>query len=645
MRELRTRLERLGERAKVAPDAYERLGRARRRHERNRRIIAGVVAMLVAVAGSFAAFTAFRSGADDQTIGGGGRSGFFALWPEQTEAGLAAAQEAVDSGDPDLAWRSDPVEVARRFALEKLAWPSVVVETPEGFDVEIDNVTSLDLAVPSGSSCNQLVTDAECPTTRTTVTMRRLGRLDGLWSIVEVHGEDLALPLLAGDVVSAGTTISVPTNLPDGEKVSMGVALLAACDRRGPDDNVEASGGMLEFNVPAMPDGCAGYVYAIRPPTGGGAVAIGSFLLTDAEAVPAIGYLVQEIAAVPVLFSNDAPVEVAEFSCDSSGTITPSRSLVVAQADGVHVAITNTGDVPVSFSVGELGGDGAEPGERIKTVWQLPPAQAQIGCSVVSDGGTGVASSASLNVVDPAGAFVPAEFDCATVVGKSGSYPEGATGYTGDPVQIARDHVSGLEPDDTVERALYPESERPVVRVVRGGSVVATVAFFDDGHDGWLVDTFERCDETSLGFGEAPTVASGPTGPTISAWEALCASARAGEGNNIHNGTDLHVDGRDLDFDTGCLIAPAGEPLTILFSNRDKAIQRNIGIYRLTSYLRECLVTGTSPSGLLEHPLFRGDLVTGIGEIVYEIGPLEPGEYYFQDDVHPSSNGVLVVEP
>ena len=34
----------------------------------------------------------------------------------------------------------------------------------------------------------------------------------------------------------------------------------------------------------------------------------------------------------------------------------------------------------------------------------------------------------------------------------------------------------------------------------------------------------------------------------------------------------------------------------------------------------------------------------GVGEIVYRLGPLEPGEYYFQDDVHPSANGVLVVE-
>jgi hypothetical protein len=85
MRDLRQGLEQLGERAEVAPDAFERLERARRRHERNRRITAGVVAMLVAIAGSLVAFSAFRGGSGVQP--GGGGSGFFALWPEQNQRG------------------------------------------------------------------------------------------------------------------------------------------------------------------------------------------------------------------------------------------------------------------------------------------------------------------------------------------------------------------------------------------------------------------------------------------------------------------------------------------------------------------------------------------------------------------------------
>ena len=72
MRDLRSHLERIGERVRVAPDAFERLERARRRHERNRRITAGVVALSVAVAGSLVAFSAFRSGGAVRTAGSGG---------------------------------------------------------------------------------------------------------------------------------------------------------------------------------------------------------------------------------------------------------------------------------------------------------------------------------------------------------------------------------------------------------------------------------------------------------------------------------------------------------------------------------------------------------------------------------------------
>jgi hypothetical protein len=644
MRDLRTGLERIAERAKASPDAFERLERARRRYERNRRITAGGVALLVAVAGSFAAFTAFRTESSGQTIGSGG-SGFFSLWPEQTEEGLTAAQEAVDRADPDLAWRSDPIEVARRFALEELLWPEVAVEPAEGFDVEIEDVISLDLSVPPGLSCDLLVTDAECPTTRTTVTMQRLGRQDGLWSIVEIHGEDLALPVVPGDVVSAGTSISVPTNLPDGESVSMGVALLAACDRRGPDDNVEASGGILEFDVPPVPEGCEGYIYAMRPPTGAGAVAIGSFLLTDAEAVPAIGYLVQEIAAVPVSFANQAASDLAEFACDASGSIAPSSSAVAAQPDGVHIAITNTGYARVMYWIDGIDGDGAEPGERNETVWQLQPGTTTVVCGVVSGGGTSVASSASLKVVDPEGSYVPADLDCPDAASSQISdYVEGAVGVQGDPVEVARQHLSGLEFDDQVDRAGYPESDHPVVRVVRDGDVVASATFLSDGQGGWLIETLDVCYGVPIAWSEGTTGVSGPMGPTNTAWDALCDSARAGEGNNIHNGPDLHVDGRGLDFDTGCLIAPAGTPLTILLSNLDAGVHMNISIYGLTPYLRECLVTGTSPSGKVQHRIFSGEIILGVDEIVYEVGPLEPGAYYFQDDVHPSANGVLVIE-
>lgn len=70
MSDLRARLERLGVRARVPDGAFERLERRRRRQVRNRRVAAGVVALAVALGGTYAAFTAFR-GTERGTVGGG----------------------------------------------------------------------------------------------------------------------------------------------------------------------------------------------------------------------------------------------------------------------------------------------------------------------------------------------------------------------------------------------------------------------------------------------------------------------------------------------------------------------------------------------------------------------------------------------
>ena len=432
----------------------------------------------------------------------------------------------MDSGDRDLAWRSDPNEVARRFALDVLRWPG---ESGSGLAPASEDAAVLRyhvINVQPGTSCDQIVADVTCPKTSLTLTLRRLGRPDGLWSIVQVSSNDLALGMAPGEEIASGTTIDLPTTLPEGEKVSMGVGFLTSCDATGSDENVEVSGGMLEFTVPDVPDGCTGYVYAMTPKTGVGAVAIGSFLFTDAPDVPAIGYLVDEIAAVPVSFTSgtaSVPSDVAEFACDGTGTITPTRSVVAAQPDGVHIAITNTAATPVSYTVGRsvsdpIGGGGAPPGERARDVWQLPPGSATVSCSAVSDGGTGVASPADLQVVDPLASYVSADLGCTG--GQSGlgsAYPEGAVGVQGDPVEIARQHLSGLEFDDRVERAGYPESSLPVVRVVRRGGVVASATFLGDGAGGWLLETLDVCTGVPIGWRDEVTGVSGPMGPSSNA--------------------------------------------------------------------------------------------------------------------------------
>ena len=91
----------------------------------------------------------------------------------------------------------------------------------------------------------------------------------------------------------------------------------------------------------------------------------------------------------------------------------------------------------------------------------------------------------------------------------------------------------------------------------------------------------------------------------------------------------MTVTASGIAFDTSTIDLPANQPSTIHFVNEDNATQHNIAIF---------------PSADdLANPLFRGDLVTGPGEIDYQVDPLEAGEYYFHCDVHPTMNGTVNV--
>jgi plastocyanin len=102
-----------------------------------------------------------------------------------------------------------------------------------------------------------------------------------------------------------------------------------------------------------------------------------------------------------------------------------------------------------------------------------------------------------------------------------------------------------------------------------------------------------------------------------------------GGGQAGGGGASVTVTASGIAFDTSTIDLPANQPSTIHFVNEDNATQHNIAIF---------------PSADdLANPLFRGELVTGPGEIDYAVDPLEAGEYYFHCDVHPTMSGTVNV--
>ena len=102
-----------------------------------------------------------------------------------------------------------------------------------------------------------------------------------------------------------------------------------------------------------------------------------------------------------------------------------------------------------------------------------------------------------------------------------------------------------------------------------------------------------------------------------------------GQGGGGGAAATVNVTASGIAFDTSTIDLPANQPSTIHFVNEDNATQHNIAIY---------------PSADdLANPLFRGELLTGPGEIDYSVDPLEAGEYYFHCDVHPTMSGTVNV--
>lgn len=107
-----------------------------------------------------------------------------------------------------------------------------------------------------------------------------------------------------------------------------------------------------------------------------------------------------------------------------------------------------------------------------------------------------------------------------------------------------------------------------------------------------------------------------------------CSTAAGGNPSEAPAEADATVTAADMAFQPGTVTVNAGaDSLTIALVNND-AMPHNIAIY-----------TDETKS----EKLFEGEMVTD-GTIIYDIGELAPGEYFFDCSLHPDMTGTLVVE-
>ncbi len=106
----------------------------------------------------------------------------------------------------------------------------------------------------------------------------------------------------------------------------------------------------------------------------------------------------------------------------------------------------------------------------------------------------------------------------------------------------------------------------------------------------------------------------------------------------------FELEAEDLKFGADCLQVPAGSFFKVELKNRDDGIPHNFAIYA-SEHSNSEEKSGSSPSYRIRltstggggEAVFRGDQITGPGEVTYDVGGLSAGSYRFQCDVHPDT--------
>lgn len=198
--------------------------------------------------------------------------------------------------------------------------------------------------------------------------------------------------------------------------------------------------------------------------------------------------------------SSPVPVDnVLDVTCREDGTTVLQDSEVVAQRDGVHFRVDNRAGEFVS-----LNGTGMDFSEGVsEEALRVEPGDVRIACWPGSMHGGPEPERLPITIHDPDGHWVPAELECPRdklIQDSILDYASHSAGEHGDPVDIARDALKGLEEGDRIFTAGYPEAEYRDVAVERDGETVAIVGFSPTDDGGWVIGGYSSCPSSKIRY-------------------------------------------------------------------------------------------------------------------------------------------------
>ena len=300
-------------------------------------------------------------------------------------------------------------------------------------------------------------------------------------------------------------------------------------------------------------------------------------------------------------------IDVAATTELCNGCPSPGAAPIVAQGGGPLVLFTD----PVAGDLSQATSTGSR--------WQVASAVAGVdatGLAAVSDGGAAYVSyyaDGALQVATSTGTswtsteVAPAGVSEADDATSDLALDDEGTVYVAwqdaDGVHMASGDGDTFEPLETQDTQ---GGVTPSIAVSGDGASVYLSWYHPDGQD-LLLGVYGDVSELSLANpSPIPPPSEGPA-PT----DNECGAD--GE-------TALEITAENIAFSTNCLVAPAGEDFTIEYSNLE-AVPHNLALYLEQGGE---LIAGTEvAAGPLDDPL--------------DVAALDPGSYYFQCDVHPTT--------
>jgi hypothetical protein len=190
--------------------------------------------------------------------------------------------------------------------------------------------------------------------------------------------------------------------------------------------------------------------------------------------------------------ASDAPIHV-DLTCGVDGSTSLSSGVVQPQRDGVHLLVVNEYDEPVSVE-----GFDADPGSSDWVLAQAP-GNVELMCWPFSLHSSGEEPlRVRLTVVDPQGLYVDGTLACEMVTSMHGDYADLPVDEGPPPLDVAREAIGGLRPDDLLLYAGYPDQLRRAVVVSREDEIVASFSIARFQGQSWEVTGYSACEGSDL---------------------------------------------------------------------------------------------------------------------------------------------------